>query len=399
MKRVLFVDDESKILDGIRRMLYADRKRWDLQFALTGEAALQACEAASFDVVVSDMRMPGMDGATLLGHIRDRFPGTARIVLSGYSDAALAMRALPMAHRFLAKPCNPAELQSMIERVCILQDSLAAPEIRTIVGSVGELPSLSRTYLSLTEAVKDPSTSIAKVADIVGRDVAMSAKVLQLVNSAFFGLAQKVTNVQNAATHLGTETIKNLALASEAFRVFPANPRIPQTVHESMQQHAQRTAAIAGTLPVDRKNRDVTVMAALLHDIGSLLLASKMPDKFCSAHALAKERGCKLFEAEVELLGTSHAEIGAYLLGLWGIPDLVVEAIAHHHHPTRIPHTDFDSTVAVYVADLLAHELDAHPQGATGLEIGEPDRTWLETLGLSPMLAEFRERAAAQSRG
>ncbi len=253
--------------------------------------------------------------------------------------------------------------------------------------------------LSLAQAVKDPNTSITQVADIVGRDVAMSAKVLQLVNSAFFGLAQKVTNVQNAATHLGTETIKNLALASEAFRVFPANSRIPQTVHESMQRHAQRTAAIAGTLPVDRKNRDLTVMAALLHDIGSLLLASKMPDKFCSAQAIAKARGCKLFEAEEELLGTSHAEIGAYLLGLWGIPDLVVETIAHHHHPTRIPHSDFDSTVAVYVANLLAHELDAHPQGATGLEIEEPDRTWLETLGVSSMLSEFRDRAAAQSRG
>jgi HD-like signal output (HDOD) protein/CheY-like chemotaxis protein len=399
VKRVLFVDDESKILDGIRRMLYADRKRWDLQFALTGEAALKACEAASFDVVISDMRMPGMDGATLLGHIRDDFPATARILLSGYSDAALAMRAVPTAHRFLAKPCNPAELQTMIERVCTLQDSLSAPEIRTIVGSVGELPSLSRTYLSLTEAVKDPSTSIAQVADIVGQDIAMSAKVLQLVNSAFFGLAQKVTSVQNAAAHLGTETIKNLALASEAFRVFPASPRIPQTVYEAMQRHAQRTAAIAGALPVDRKSRDATVMAALLHDIGSLLLASKMPEEFCSAQAMAQERGFRLFEAEEELLGTSHAEIGAYLLGLWGIPDLVVEAIAHHHHPTRIPHSDFDITVAVYVADLLAHELVAHPQGATGLEVDEPDRTCLETLGVSPMLADFRERAAAQTRG
>jgi YesN/AraC family two-component response regulator len=114
MKRILFVDDEGNILDGIRRMLHADRKRWDLHFAVGGEAALQACEAAPFDVVVSDMRMPGMDGATFLGHIRDRFPATARIVLSGYSEAALATRTVPMAHRFLTKPCNASELQSTI---------------------------------------------------------------------------------------------------------------------------------------------------------------------------------------------------------------------------------------------------------------------------------------------
>ncbi len=393
MKRILFVDDESKILDGIRRTLHADRKRWDMQFALGGEAALRACEAASFDVVISDLRMPGMDGATLLRHIRDRFPGSARIILSGYSEVALATEALPMVHRFLAKPCKASELQSTIERVCTLQDLLCTPEIRRIVGTVGELPSLSTTYTSLTQAVRNPSTSIGQVADIIERDVAMSAKVLQLVNGGFFGLAQRATSLQGAVTYLGMETIKNLALVSETFRVFVPDSRIPQSVCEYMQRHAHRVAAIAGTLPVEPKNSDVTVVAALLHDIGSLFLASTMPDKFCSARSIASERGCKPFEAEEELLGTSHAEIGAYLLGLWGIPNLAVEAIAHHHRPTRISHSGFDSTVAVYVADLLAHELDTHPHGSTGLEIEDSDRACLETLGLLPQFAEFRELA------
>ncbi len=393
MKRILFVDDESNILDGIRRMLHADRKRWDMQFAVGGEAALKACEAASFDVVISDMRMPGMDGATLLSHIRDRFPGSARIILSGYSEVALATEALPMVHRFLAKPCSASELQSTIERMCTLQDLLRAPEMRGIVGTVGELPSLSSTYISLTQAMKDPSTSISQAADIVERDIAMSAKVLQLVNSGFFGLAQRATSLQSAVAYLGMETIKNLALVSETFRVFVPDSHIPQSVCESMQRHAHRVAAIAGALPLEPKTRDLTVVAALLHDIGSLFLASAMPGKFCSAHSMASERKCKPFEAEEELLGSSHAEIGAYLLGLWGIPNLAVEAIAHHHHPTRIPHPGFDSTVAVYVADLLVHELDAHPQDSTGLEIEESDRACLEALGVLPHFAEFRKLA------
>jgi HD-like signal output (HDOD) protein len=393
MKRILFVDDESRILDGIQRMLYADRKRWEINVALGGPAALKACEEGSFDVVVSDMRMPGMDGATLLGHIRDLYPGTARIILSGYSEDALARRAVPVAHRFLAKPCSAAELQSTIERVCSLQDVLSTPEIRRVVGTVGELPSLSSTYARLTEAVTDPDVSIHQVAEIIEQDVAMSAKVLQLVNSAFFGLAQKVTTLQNAASYLGIETIKNLALASEAFRILTLDERIPQSTCESMQKHAHLVASIAGALPVDPKNRDVTVVAALLHDIGSLFLASSMPDRFCSVHALATERKCKIFEAEEELLGTSHAEIGAYLLGLWGIPNLTVEAIAHHHHPTRIPNSSFDCAVVVYVADLLAHELETHPEGAKGLEIQEPDRACLETLGILPKFAEFRQLA------
>jgi len=390
VKRILFVDDESKILDGIRRMLRADRERWDMQFAVGGEAALQACEAGSFDVVISDMRMPDMDGATLLGHIRDRYPSTARIVLSGYSDGGLSTRAVPVAHRFLAKPCDGAELQATIERVCILQDLLSTAELREVIGTVGELPSLSSTYASLLEALRNPNTSIQQVAEIIELDMGLSAKVLQLVNSAFFGLAQTVTTLHHAASYLGMETIKNLALASETFRVFVPDSRIPQSVYESIQQRAHRTAAIASKLPVAPKTRDVTVVSALLHDVGRLILASKMPDKFCSALSLASERGCQDFEAEEELLGISHAEIGAYLLGLWGFPNLAVEAIAHHHRPTRISHSGFDSSVALYVADILDHELEVHPGDSTGSELDETARTCLEKLGILPQFAEYR---------
>jgi HD-like signal output (HDOD) protein len=393
MKRILFVDDESRVLDGIRRMLYAERERWDMQFALGGEAALQACEAGSFDVVVSDMRMPGMDGATLLGHIRDRYPNTARIILSGHSEIALATRAVPVAHRFLAKPCDASKLLATIERVCALQELLCAPEIRNIVGKVGELPSLSVTYLSLTRTVSDPDAPVERVAHIIEQDVAMSAKILQLVNSAFFGLAQKVNTLQSAVGYLGMDTIKNLALASEAFRAFVPNSRISQSVYESMQSHAQSAALIAGALPVDPKSRDVVVVAALLHDIGSLILASVMPREFVSTRSSAAENGCAVFQAEEVLLGTSHAEIGAYLLGLWGLPNLAVEAIANHHHLERAPHSDLDCTAAVYIADLLAHELEDHPQGSVGLPLKEPDRACLETLGFLSSLDEFRELA------
>lgn len=394
MKRILFVDDESRILEAMRRMLHADRNRWDMQFALGGEAALQACEASGFDVVITDMRMPGMDGATLLGHIRDRFPNTARIVLSGFTEASMATRAASVAHRFLAKPCSASEIQSTIEKVCALQDLVDSPEIRKIVGSVGGLPSLSTTYMRLTGALKDPNTSICTLAEIIEHDVAMSAKVLQLSNSAFFGLAQRVTNLSSAVSYLGMETIKNLALASEAFRVFVPDSRIPQSICDSIQRHAFSTAAIAGLLPVERKAHDVTVVAALLHDIGRLFIASAMPETFCSALSACSLRKCWPFEAEEELLGTSHAEIGAYLLGLWGIPNLAVEAIAHHHRPTRIPHAGFDSSIAVYVADLLAHEMEASLLCGNRPELAESDRACLESLGVLPQLDEFRELAS-----
>jgi HD-like signal output (HDOD) protein len=397
MKNILFVDDESKILDGLRRMLHADRTRWNIEFAVGGEAALQACESAAFDVVISDMRMPGMDGATLLGHIRDRLPSAARIILTGYSEISLAARSVHVAHRFLAKPCNAAELRTTIERLCTLQDVLCAAEIRQVIGTVGALPSLSTTYTALTQALSQPNSSIDQVTRILEHDVAMSAKVLQLVNSAFFGLAQTVTSLQNAAAYLGMETIKNLALASEAFRIFVPDSRISESVFEAIQQHAWASASIAVALPLESRTRDVTVLSALLQDVGRIVLASKMPDTFCSVQARAKERGCEPFEAEEEILGTSHAEIGAYLLGLWGLPNLAVEAIAHHHHPNRIPHSGFDSSVALYVAGLLAYELKTHPRDETGAELREFDRTCLDGLGLLPRFAEFRKLAVENS--
>jgi HD-like signal output (HDOD) protein len=298
-----------------------------------------------------------------------------------------------VAHRFLAKPSSSAELRSMIERVCSLQDVLNTPEIRKVVGSIGELPSLSTTYTRLTQAVSNPDSGINMIAEIIEEDVAMSAKVLQLANSAFFGLAQKVTTLSNACSYLGMQTIKNLALASEAFRVLKPHSRIPLSVCESIEKHAHRVVLIVSALHVDKSNRDVTIIAALLHDIGRLLMASAMPDQFCAVLSRASETGCRPFEAEEYLLGTSHAEIGAYLLGLWGIPSLAVEAIAHHHHPTRIPNSGFDCTAAVYVADLLDYELEAHPMDTIGAELEESDRVNLEALGVLPNFAEFHQLA------
>lgn len=393
MKRILFVDDDSNILDGIRRMLHADRKRWEMVFSLGGEAALQACDAGRFDVVVSDMRMPGIDGATLLEQVRDLHPDTARIALTGYSEDALINRALSVVHRFLVKPCNASDLRNTIERMCTLQELLTTPEIRNIVGTISDLPSLSSTYQSLTRAIQDPNASIMQVANIIEQDVAMSAKVLHLVNSAFFGLAQSVTSLFSAVSYLGMETTKNLVLATEAFKVFVPDKRVPISTYESLERHAHNTACITSALPIDAKERDVAILAALLHDIGRLFLASKMPDAFCAVQARVMSDGCKIYQAEEEILGTSHAEIGAYLLGLWGIPNSIVETIAHHHHPTRIVHTGFDSLMAVYVAGLLATEHEILPGISVTNELDEFDRVSLDAMGILDQYNEFRELA------
>ena len=393
MKRILFVDDEKNILDGVRRMLHAARNRWEMEFVTSGEAALLALKERAFDVVVTDLRMPGMDGAELLGHIREQFPGTARIVLSGYSEPALAARAAPVAYRVLGKPCNAKELAATIERVCTLQDLLCTPALRQIIGTITELPSWESAYAALSAALRNPATPIADVVEIIQQDVAMSAKILQLVNNGFFGLPQKAGTVAHAVNYLGLDKIRTLALYSETFRIFVPDARIPDSFGRTTQRHSQRTAIIAGALPLPKEVREATFVAGLLHDVGELVLASTMPDTFCAVLAKMNDQGCTQTEAEEELLGISHAEIGAYLLGLWGINDMVVEAVAHHHRPTRVTHTALDCSGAVYLANLLAEELDIHPNDPQGEELRTADRRELETLGVLQQYSSFRASA------
>jgi HD-like signal output (HDOD) protein len=391
MKRILFVDDERQILDGLRRLLSDQQDKWDMEFAQGGEEALTLCRAKGFQVVISDMRMPGIDGATLLAEVKALLPDAARVILSGYADAALATRSIPVAHRVLTKPCDAVELQSTIERLCTLQDLFCTRELRKVVGAIGQLPSLSGTYTALERAAQDPNTSLGDVSAIVEKDVAMAAKILQLVNSGFFGLAQSATSIKTAVDYLGMDTIRNLALASEAFQAFAPAPGIPIAFLDDMQRHAQRAALIVGTFPLPPRLRDTGLVAALLQDIGELVLACKLPQEFSAALALANSSECSQVEAEEQLLGTSHAEIGAYLLGLWGINSLVVEAVAHHHRPSRIPHGYFDACVAVYIADRLARDLmvstDA-TESRTDESLG-----LLETLGIAGQYPLFREKA------
>ena len=393
MKRILFVDDEENVLSGIRRMLRSSREQWEMEFASSGEAALQACSERAFDVVVSDLRMPGMDGAQLLSEIRDRYPETARIVLSGYSDATLASKAVPVAYRVLGKPCKPEELRETIDRVGMLQDLISQPALRAVIGTLGELPTLSATYLALNRAISDEDSSIATIASIVEQDVGMSSKILQVANCGFFGMSSRATSIAQAVGYLGMNILKTLALQAETFRAFVPSAGIPTSYWEKMQTHSQHAATIAGTLPVAREIREVTIIAALLHDAGILVLASAMPDQFHQVLEEMSQSHCSQVEAEEAIFGTSHAEIGAYLLGLWGIPSMAVEAIAHHHHPTRTTHTGLDCSMAVYLSNLIARGMDepSNDSGEGGLTAS--DRTELETLGMLDQYGGFRSTA------
>jgi HD-like signal output (HDOD) protein len=393
MKRILFVDDEQRVLDGLQRMLRPQRSRWEMAFAAGGEAALGALAAEPFDVIVTDMRMPGMDGAQLLETVRDRYPQVARIVLSGYFETGAAVRASPVAHQFLVKPCDAAKLCAALERACSLSGILTNETTRRAVSAIGELPCLPRTYASLMQALEKPDVPLKEIGDIVESDVGIAAKVLQLVNSAFFGLAREITTVQAAVGYLGLDVLRQLVLTVEVFQAFTPPAAVPGFRLDLLESHSRLAALIAARLPAPKAIASAVPVSALLHDVGELVLAAKLPGEFeWSIQTAAKEQR-PICDVEAEQIGASHAEVGAYLLGLWGLPVAVVDAVLFHHRPGRVGGApEFDVATAVHVADFLAHLVQ--PAAAIqGIAPPALAADHLEALGMTERMPQWEAMA------
>ncbi|HVW25338.1 MAG TPA: response regulator [Polyangiaceae bacterium] len=350
MTRVLFVDDETRVLEGLRLGLRGKRKVWDMVFHESARAALADVERNAVDVVVSDMRMPGMDGAELLSRVAAKRPEAARIILSGQMDENAAVRAASVAHRFLSKPCEAKVVESVITQALELHGWLRSDKLRSLIGGVESLPSLPRAYVELNEALANSAVSMTAIARIIESDPGMAAKVLQLVNSSFFGLPRKMASVGQAASYLGISTIKNLTLANSLFRELGASDA--QAAERECERSLLR-ARIARRLFRDAAKGESAATAALLLHVGVLALQSKLPAECAENRAEAETRELGLHEIEIERLGVSHAEVGAYLLGLWGLPHEIVEAVSRHHAPVA-ELTELDLQAGVRIADALA---------------------------------------------
>jgi HD-like signal output (HDOD) protein len=262
------------------------------------------------------------------------------------------VRALPVAHQFLSKPCDGDQLRHAIDRTCGLQQLLRGELIRQTAGRLDRLPSAADAYWALTRALGDPNVSLAGVAAIVERDPAMSAKVLQLVNSAGFGLPRRVTSIFEAVQFVGTNTIKGLVLTAQVFslanRVSVAGLSVSR-----LQEHSLLTARVAKRLVGRRDIAEDAFAAGLLHDIGQLVLALEVPSRYAAILADARNRDLPVHEVEYGVIGVSHAEVGAYLLGVWGLPFAVVEAVAYHHRPSPVAEGDRDLLAVTHVAEAL----------------------------------------------
>ena len=395
MKNILFVDDEPMVLAGLERVLRSYRKVWDMSFASSGPEALAMLETKPFDVVVTDMRMPSMDGTRLLELVKERHPGTIRIVLSGYFETEAALRAVPVAHQFLAKPCDPGKLHEAIERSCGFAGLLPDAALRRVVGSIGRLPTLPRTSALLAEALQKPDVALSEIGRIVEHDVGIAAKLLQLVNSAFFCLPYQVTSVRRAVSCLGLDTLKQLVVSVEMFRAFRPHAAIADFSLEELEEHSHLAARIASRFPGPEPVVAAGVVASVLHDAGKLVLAARLPQEFERALEASRAEQRPLHLVERERMGTTHAEIGGYLLGLWGLSGAVVDAVCRHHRP-EAPEgggTGLSVLAIVHIADGLAYETTHLKPGEERPGTDLLNHEYLARLGLEGELPAWRAMA------
>jgi putative nucleotidyltransferase with HDIG domain len=392
-RRILFVDDEPMVLKGLQRTLRKMRDEWEMSFTSSSKQALDILNSESFDVIVSDLRMPEMDGAQLLAEVKSKHPQVVRIILSGQVEQETTFKSVQLAHQSLSKPCDADVLKHTLNKLFALRNLLEDESIKRIVSQTETLPSLPEIYTEVISELQSLEPSVKKVSEIISRDLGMTAKILQVVNSAFFGLVRKISNPKEAVMLLGTETIKALVLSVKIFSEFNQK-KFSWFNFDNLFDHSISVSMFAQTISkeerLDRKLVNHSLMAGMFHDLGKLILVTNFQEPYRKIITEARQTQQNLWDLENEEFGTSHAEIGAYLMGLWGLEYPVIEAIAFHHCPGKSLSNSTGLLTAVHFGD--AYDRFKNNSDDQNKENGlrQLDREYLDNLGVASRLNDWQ---------
>lgn len=334
-RTVLFVDDEPKILKSLRRMLYPLCDDWNMLYVDSGAEALEIMRTTEITVLISDMRMPGMNGFELIDIVRKEFPDVVRVMLTGQPDKDLYCDVISICHYFLWKPACFEIFETLLGRIKELDNALHDEKLFTLIAGISSLPSLPDLYVRLTDLLKQPDSSSAEIAGVIRNDMAMTTQVLKLINSAYFGLAKPISTLEEAIIYLGMNVIQNLVLMQHLF--IQVTPEEQKEFHlDQLWKHSFCVASMAEKIVMTQCKTDKSYccrsyLAGLLLNIGKLIFIRHFPEAY--RHILEETaQGVRpQTEIEKEHLGIDHAAIGGYLAALWGLPREIVEAISLHH--------------------------------------------------------------------
>jgi len=380
--RLLFVDDESLVLQGLQRTLRSMREDWDMTFVNGAEQALAALAREPYDAIITDMKMPRMDGAQLLEEVKGRYPAIVRMVLSGQANQEAVLRSVGPAHQYLSKPCDPKELKLRLTQAFVMRDLLHNARVKEVVSGLKSIPSLPGMYNEIMAELRSENASLVRIAGIVSKDAGMTAKVLQLANSAFMGVRHEVSNPTQAVTLIGTEMVRALVLSVHVFSQFE-NQRGAAPYLTALWEHSIEVGCLAQRIAAGQTCAkglvDESFTAGLLHEIGKLVLLAQMPKEYGVILESVEKKSATLATAEREQFGCTHADLGAYLMSIWGLPHPLIHAVAFHDRPSESVEKRFSSLTAVHGADAVV----SLTNGSVILQDVQLDANYLQELGLS----------------
>ncbi|QEG20797.1 response regulator [Mariniblastus fucicola] len=332
--RVLLVDDDAQVLRGVTRIMECESDGWAIESALSGIEALQILDSGGYNVLVSDMRMPGMDGAELLQQVQDRHPNVLRVVLSGEASRETVMRVIHPMHQYLSKPCDPGKLIDVIRKAEIYQETIHSTEVLDALGKANCLPSLSDIVIEIDSVLESKHCDSEMLGKLVLKDPTLSAKILQLANSAIFGLKQPVIDIEQAMSVVGVDMVRAIAMSSSLFKFSGSSVN---TLPQQLFKHSIEVAGICRQLArwerADSVTSKTVFSGGLLHDVGKILLLNAFEEEYTQLMQSASKGAQSLIELETSKFAATHAGVGAYLLDMWGLPSSLVETVAAHHSP------------------------------------------------------------------
>jgi len=394
---IIFVDDDPNVLNGLKRLLYPLRANWDMTFCTGGEQALKTMEKKPYDVIVTDLLMSGMSGDKLLEEVYKRHPKTIRIVLSGYANTELTLKTARIVHHSIAKPARSEELKSVIERMLELRGVVSNQKIQEIITQSDNLPILPRVRREILAELNAEEPALDKLADLISQDMGLSVTMIKLVNSAFFGLPIRVTSPAHAVHLLGLDIISGLVIGAHIFSCFDT-AAFPNYDLEGLWRHCLRTGVLckrlAGMEGMAADDQNKMYISGLLHDAGKIVLLGSSPELFREILEACDKKNIPPWAVEKERLSCTHADVGAYIFSIWGLPQDQVRCIGAHHEPESCigdsTTNDLLKAAILHVANALDHELTViNPQ----YDHGRLNEKALELLGFANRLPEWRAEA------
>jgi len=390
-KRILFLATDPAGSESIRTDLAAIEAGWETLVVGTFDEAVSAIEARPVDAIVADHHVTDASGAKLLNWSAEHSPKAARLILAEAAEREQVLRIVFTPHHFLAKPVAPDVLRGTIQSALLLDRALPNEVLLTLASRIRAFPPMPSLYFRVLNELKSPDFSAQTVGEIVARDLAMTTRLLQVINSGFYSLPRRITDLTEAVNLLGQESVKSLIIG---IHLFLEHEHIKPLYFSISQVWRHSTAVAQGARLImqmetgDPGRADEAYTAGLLHDIGKLVLANNFEAQYNQVQKAARASGQPLWVAETEEFGVSHAELGAFILGRWGMPVTLLEATALHHQPGRLGSGEFSALTAVHIANAIEHELHGTQEGNIPSTLDQP---YIEALRLTDLIDGWKE--------